>query len=397
MPHVIVSFLYHTKVYTPICLSLLLISSPRVLLQNRQTGQVQCRESLSLRSLRKACSTSCPRTMSTSKSRKRKLRRFRRCLCSPATTILITSEPTTLAPSSTGNAPLTKSARKRLAKQNRTAGATVADKASTAVERVQESIPSAEQVSETISVAAEVTSKKTNEILSQANEVLSQAVDGASKTVNGAAANGSAILAPAVTVMRDQAKNIANVANGAVPDLTGTLSPRSIGSSFVQPQTTPHAPSTNGERKSSFSKPPSTRFAPDLPDDLPEPKGNALPANRKRKTPTDFAPTGSKSEKSRTDSLTPTKAGVKFEDGVAPGEGKEGEKIIVPKANKNVIERTVMTFVMIGGFICESMIRCFRFWTSELTSSLALRRSSIHDCSHSRLSDAGLQRSHRAV
>jgi phosphatidate cytidylyltransferase len=85
-----------------------------------------------------------------------------------------------------------------------------------------------------------------------------------------------------------------------------------------------------------------------------------LPANRKRKTPQDFTPSGPR--ESETPS-SPGKLAVKFEDGLAPGEGKDGEKTIIakpapPKKDRNVIERTVWTFIMIGGFI--SMCCCCR-------------------------------------
>lgn len=96
------------------------------------------------------------------------------------------------------------------------------------------------------------------------------------------------------------------------------------------------------------SSPPSSNFSPSLPATLPQPTGNALPANRKRKTPQDFTPAGPGNVMN---SASPSKIAVKFEDGLAPGEGKEGEKTIAPKKNRNMIERTIWTFIMIGGFI----------------------------------------------
>ena len=63
------------------------------------------------------------------------------------------------------------------------------------------------------------------------------------------------------------------------------------------------------------------------------------------------------------DSNVHSKIGVKFEDGVAPGEGTDGERIMSPgkralavevnKKDRNMIERTIWTFIMIGGFIGE--------------------------------------------
>lgn len=67
--------------------------------------------------------------------------------------------------------------------------------------------------------------------------------------------------------------------------------------------------------------------------------------------------------------MSPSKNSVKFEDGVLPGEGAEGERTITPRSEKpaaellapaappkkqNFIERTVWTFIMIFGFIGTS-------------------------------------------
>lgn len=109
------------------------------------------------------------------------------------------------------------------------------------------------------------------------------------------------------------------------------------------------------------SPPSSNSFKPKLPETLPHPASAQLPANRKRKTPQDFTPAGPGEIAS---AQSPNKNSVKFEDGVVPGEGKEGEKTIVvkeeapvaealgaPKKHQNAIERTVWTFIMIFGFI----------------------------------------------
>lgn len=102
--------------------------------------------------------------------------------------------------------------------------------------------------------------------------------------------------------------------------------------------------------------PPTSSFKPDLPADLPTRTAEELPANRKRKTPVDFSPSGPGNALTPT---SPSKNSVKFEDGVVPGEGAEGEKTITVKAaevaappkKQNFIERTVWTFIMIFGFI----------------------------------------------
>lgn len=103
--------------------------------------------------------------------------------------------------------------------------------------------------------------------------------------------------------------------------------------------------------------PPQSSFKPQLPSDLPEPSSTALSANRKRKTPQDFTPAGPRDAPTPS---SPSKISVKFEDGVGPGEGAEGEKTIPVKApvkavkkNQNMVERTLWTFIMIGGFIGE--------------------------------------------
>ncbi|WVW78640.1 hypothetical protein I302_100600 [Kwoniella bestiolae CBS 10118] len=111
---------------------------------------------------------------------------------------------------------------------------------------------------------------------------------------------------------------------------------------------------TPSVKASTSGVPSTTKFHPTLPETLPQPSGDKLPSNRKRKQPQDFEPSGPGNASTPT---SPSKLGVKFEDGVAPGEGKEGEKIITPppkvvvKKDRNAIERTVWTFIMIGGFI----------------------------------------------
>jgi len=243
---------------------------------------------------------------------------------------LIRSESSTSSsPSTAPAAPLTKSARKRLNKQNRAASAS-GQKSST--ETVQEFVPPAKEVQKQAAAITETAQEKTVGVFNGVKEAVTS-------TVNGAVSS----LPTSVEAVKDEAAKVVQDAKATLDKAAEAVSPRSIGSSFVPvPETTP-PPSTNGVRKSSFSQPPSTTFAPDLPGNLPEPKGDALPANRKRKTPKEF---GSAS--------IPSKMGVKFEDGVAPGEGKVGEKVIKPKARQNVVERTVMTFVMIAGFIGET-------------------------------------------
>ncbi|KAL1412707.1 phosphatidate cytidylyltransferase [Vanrija albida] len=117
-------------------------------------------------------------------------------------------------------------------------------------------------------------------------------------------------------------------------------------------------PSTPTRVPSPPAVPSSPRFAPALPAELPTPTANQLPSNRKRRTPEDFTPVGPNAALT---AASPNKNSVKFEDGVVPGEGVEGERTITPKKetptaaepkkHQNAIERTVWTFIMIFGFI----------------------------------------------
>ena len=133
----------------------------------------------------------------------------------------------------------------------------------------------------------------------------------------------------------------------------GRTTPKAIGSSFTPPpppEPLPHAANSSMAR-SSLSEPPTSDFSPDLPKDVTLPPSSLVSSgslSRKRKQPGDFTPSGSNAEKAS----SPNKLGVKFEDGIAPGEGKEGE-VVIEKKNRNVVERTIWTFIMIGGFIGE--------------------------------------------
>lgn len=139
------------------------------------------------------------------------------------------------------------------------------------------------------------------------------------------------------------------------------------------------------------SSPRSSKFSPSLPATLPQPTGNALPANRKRKTPQDFTPAGPGNVMNPT---SPSKNAVKFEDGLAPGEGKEGEKTIAPKKNRNMIERTIWTFIMIGGFISRSLSYPPGSILIEFCYSSSLYGTPLHDPSRHGVSDSRLQGGH---
>ncbi|TYJ54273.1 hypothetical protein B9479_005032 [Cryptococcus floricola] len=156
-----------------------------------------------------------------------------------------------------------------------------------------------------------------------------------------------------------QSRSIEAPYKGSAADTLGEASTKLEGN---RKATSSSERSTKGEEKESglaaspvapasvpmASSPPSSEFSPSLPESLPQPTGQALPANRKRKTPQDFTPAGPGNLMSPASS---NKIAVKFEDGLSPGEGKEGEKTIAPKKDRNAMERTVWTFIMVGGFI----------------------------------------------
>lgn len=181
-------------------------------------------------------------------------------------------------------------------------------------------------------------------------------------------------------------------------------SPRHIGSSFVPPPSQPSSSATksNGGRKSSFAKPasaspPSSKFQPELPDELPHPKANALPANRKRKQPVDFTPSGPGVDGALSQSSS--KMGVKFEDGLVPGQGKDGETTIPvkPKADRNMVERTTWTFIMIGGFIGETNICMSGGGRLMMMISFVVRWTPVHDPPGAIVSNSCLQGDHGVV
>ncbi|EIW65473.1 hypothetical protein TREMEDRAFT_46158 [Tremella mesenterica DSM 1558] len=114
---------------------------------------------------------------------------------------------------------------------------------------------------------------------------------------------------------------------------------------------------SNGEDlKPSTSGVPTSDFSPKLPASLPVPSGDPLPDNRKRKIPQDFVPVGPGDAKIPS---SPSNNAVKFENGTVPGEEKQDQRtmtlkpsVLAPKIkDRNAIERTIWTFIMIGGFI----------------------------------------------
>lgn len=155
--------------------------------------------------------------------------------------------------------------------------------------------------------------------------------------------------------VEDKAKDLKEVVNSGLSSASSksatkeTAAPESSTTATSPPKSQPVdiKPAQSSSAQNS-GQAPSSSFSPSLPSSLPAPSSTQLPSNRKRKAPQDFTPSGPGTP---TGAPSPSKNGVKFEDGVAPGQGPEGERTIPKKKNQNVIERTVWTFIMIFGFI----------------------------------------------
>ncbi|ORY27784.1 cytidylyltransferase family-domain-containing protein [Naematelia encephala] len=247
-------------------------------------------------------------------------------------------------------APLSKSARKRLAKQASRAlhSSTLnGDSLSQSLPTISNNLPAKEDIydsaDKTITQAAGlIDSAKT-----ATSDAVSAFVNGDRKTAISNGHGDSQSKPPPQTEPSENVSASKDSANGiTLPEIAnGTL--EALPS--VLPAEPAPLPPTAETPVSPSTVPTSVKFEPDLPDSLPQPTGNALPANRKRKQPQDFTPHGPSEPEAPS---SPSKTGVKFEDGVAPGEGREGEKTIPKeKKNQNVVERTVWTFIMIGVFI----------------------------------------------
>jgi phosphatidate cytidylyltransferase len=182
--------------------------------------------------------------------------------------------------------------------------------------------------------------------LSKSAKKRARAKAAAAARANGT--NGDSAEPPAVAEAQPEPVKLAP----EVPQPASTSAPAAATSAAPAPAAT--APAQPREA----SPPTSPTFAPSLPESLPQPARDPSPANRKRKAPSDFTPAGPGAAFTPS---SPSKNSVKFEDGVVPGEGREGEKVLprvpepvqvpVPKKNQNAIERTVWTLIMIFGFI----------------------------------------------
>jgi hypothetical protein len=190
--------------------------------------------------------------------------------------------------------------------------------------------------------------KQAEETAEQTKESVKQTVGNVKETVGNVAEKVETKAAEiGQTVKENVPESVTSAVDAASDKLSSSISSSESPSPSPVTKSQPVEIKTKKQERSS-SPPASSSFSPSLPSSLPSASAKQLPANRKRKQPQDFTPSGPGTPSGAP--LSP-KNGVKFSDGVAPGEGPEGEKIIPVKKNQNVIERTVWTFIMIFGFI----------------------------------------------
>ncbi|KAI9635343.1 cytidylyltransferase family-domain-containing protein [Dioszegia hungarica] len=238
-------------------------------------------------------------------------------------------------------------------------------------EQVVEEAPSQSTLEPaTLSKAAKKRARQAAKLAESAVKTVTTEAQGAAKEVEKVVSNGGANGTSEASPIAKAAAPVVQAAAPVVEAVASALPSSSSGPSAKKAS----VPSSNGVASSSKPaaptpakveeklpvphSPPQSSFKPQLPDNLPEPSSTALSANRKRKTPQDFTPAGPRDTPSAS---SPSKISVKFEDGVSPGEGADGEKTIpvtkaavqavVPRKNQNMVERTVWTFIMIGGFV----------------------------------------------
>lgn len=294
-------------------------------------------------------------------------------------------------------APLSKAAKKRAARAAREA-----DKAGESAKEVVEEIKAkasnvvteavngtphlTDQVAQAANDAVEVAKETVNSVKqSDVAATASKAASDAATVISDAAASATAVAADALKTAQASAASASTVAKDSIKNATDAASKANSAT----------AAKANGVASSATAKaekladgetrpvPKSLPFKPSLPE-LPQAQKD-LPTNRKRPTPADFTP------------QSPSKE-VKFQDGLAPGQGKDGERIIagvgrhpvVEPKNRNAVERTVWTFIMIFGFIrrCKS---------DPADSSPAVHGPPLHDPPRHALPDLGLQGGHRPL
>lgn len=264
------------------------------------------------------------------------------------------------------------------------------------------------QVSNDLSVAGDQFSELGEKATESISEAAGKFKNGVARASNGVSNGINEVAARIEEKVEEKAQQTKDFVSDTATAVHIKLSSVVDGSLNALPSTiASSAPKQTPQPEASTSTSPSTSvastttFAPALPETLPTPKTNALPANRKRKTPKDFKPSGPGEAAAPS---SPSKIGVKFEDGVAPGQGLEGERTMSPrrkaivveeKKDRNMIERTVWTFIMIGGFIGEFCV-LDEDLAYKVTSPL-VPGTSVYDTAGDVVSDIGVQGGHSAV
>ncbi|OCF42329.1 phosphatidate cytidylyltransferase [Kwoniella heveanensis CBS 569] len=243
---------------------------------------------------------------------------------------------------------LSKSARKRLARQ----ASKSAENVNSAFESAKETVSAV--AAETLPAAIAPSGSGSSGAERQEQQSAQRGIDEKPDIkVNGEHAPVKSVIAAAAS--EEAKESEAPKAAPAAPKPVAEKVPEQTSSASKEPVA--KSSQTKSEATSKHNIPSSSSFSPALPESLPPRSSDVLPANRKRKTPQDFTPSGPGNTMSLS---SPSKIGVKFEDGLAPGEGEEGEKIMPKKAadvlapikkDRNALERTIWTFIMIGGFI----------------------------------------------
>jgi hypothetical protein len=200
------------------------------------------------------------------------------------------------------------------------------------------------------------------------------------ETVESAMESAQTILQEAGESVKDSFAEVASLGAPITTDKGVEVAKEIIPAAFEEPNAGTSAKpkkgkksKTNGSTES--SQLPSTTFSPSLPSSLPVPSSPLAQAQKPEASPdvnTDIK-----------GPLSPPSKGVKFEDGLSPGQGKDGETVIPGvgrytkeelanveqavknkagevvqavqgKAKSNAVERTVWTLIMIAFFLGES-------------------------------------------
>ena len=220
-------------------------------------------------------------------------------------------------------------------------------------------------------------------------------VSDAVETVQSSLESAQTTLQDAGEAVKDSFAEVTSLGAPVTTEKIAEVAKEIVPAAFEEPNAGTSAKPKKGKKSKSktsgsteSSQLPSTTFSPSLPSSLPVPSSPLARAqkpdvspdvfneNHKRPAPTEFN-TDSKG------TLSPPSKGVKFEDGLSPGQGKDGETVIPGvgrytkeelanveqtvkskagevvqavqgKAKSNAVERTVWTLIMIAFFLGES-------------------------------------------